>query len=295
MSWTRKHREANAKKLRQQYEGFLVDYEITKEKVAKLYYEDGLGVNAICALFPGANIWKFMDENGMSRRDISHSFHLTKMRQLKEKGVTEEVLEDLYINQRLSMREIDKRLGCNVSYYLKYFDIAIRKNTDHNQYVEWTKERRNNHILAIRKYWSTPESRQLASNRMLKLLASGWRPNISGLGTMKFPTNPEKKLMNFINIACPNQYEYVGTNKVTFKTESGNIKPDFLHKERNKVIEMFGDYWHRGEDSQDRVNKFAQIGFDCLVIWEHELKEKTEDELVFTIQNFTGRRIHCLA
>ena len=49
------------------------------------------------------------------------------------------------------------------------------------------------------------------------------------------------------------------------------MAPDFLSTNgQRKVIEVFGDYWHKGEDPQGRIDAFAKLGFKCLVIWEHE-------------------------
>lgn len=42
---------------------------------------------------------------------------------------------------------------------------------------------------------------------------------------------------------------------------------------KKKLIELFGDYWHKGEDPQDRINIFKKFGYDTLVIWESELKD----------------------
>jgi G:T-mismatch repair DNA endonuclease (very short patch repair protein) len=35
---------------------------------------------------------------------------------------------------------------------------------------------------------------------------------------------------------------------------------------------MFGDYWNKGEDPEDRKNIFKEFGYETLVIWECELK-----------------------
>jgi len=37
------------------------------------------------------------------------------------------------------------------------------------------------------------------------------------------------------------------------------------------LIELFGDYWHRDQDPQKRIDHFARYGYKCLVIWEKEL------------------------
>ena len=37
--------------------------------------------------------------------------------------------------------------------------------------------------------------------------------------------------------------------------------------------EVFGDYWHRGQNPQDRIDTFKPFGFETLVIWERELND----------------------
>ena len=40
-----------------------------------------------------------------------------------------------------------------------------------------------------------------------------------------------------------------------------------------KVVEVFGDYWHRGEDTRIIEAQYAESGFGCLVVWESELMD----------------------
>jgi len=104
------------------------------------------------------------------------------------------------------------------------------------------------------------------------------------------PNKPESLLLNLINIACPNQYKFTGDGTVTI----ANLHPDFTNcNSQKKVIEMFGDYFHEGENPQDKINRYAGFGFSCLVIWEHELKEKTEEELIRIIKDFNNKNDDC--
>lgn len=92
------------------------------------------------------------------------------------------------------------------------------------------------------------------------------------------PTNPEKK---FIELCKSHNlpYNYVGDGKFWI----GNKNPDFIHKNSKKeVVEIFGDYWHsplrnpRMRESTTytaTMKHYKRYGFNCLIIWEHELKE----------------------
>ena len=75
-------------------------------------------------------------------------------------------------------------------------------------------------------------------------------------------------------------------------TEYGFIKNLELKHKVKKVIEHFGDYWH-GEcitgipnnvHEQQIINNYKLIGIDCLIIWEHELKDL--DRVKNKINNF---------
>jgi G:T-mismatch repair DNA endonuclease (very short patch repair protein) len=98
------------------------------------------------------------------------------------------------------------------------------------------------------------------------------------------PNIPETKLMSILNGLYPNEYEYTGDGKVILN----GCNPDFTNiNGRKKIIEMFGDYWHRGENPHERVDKFAELGFDCLIIWESELKRI--DKVIVKIKKFHNK------
>lgn len=88
----------------------------------------------------------------------------------------------------------------------------------------------------------------------------------------------ERFLNTLLQKILPRQYQYVGNHRIWI----GGRNPDFIGiSGQKKVIELFGDYWHQGEDPQIRIDHFKQFGYDCLVIWEHELDsiEKVEDRI----------------
>lgn len=92
----------------------------------------------------------------------------------------------------------------------------------------------------------------------------------------KKPTKPEILLSDKINTYFPNTFKYCGN----FTKWIGGKNPDFIWEENNKVIEFFGDYWHSKEitgkckdvHENERISHFKNFGYDCLTIWEFELK-----------------------
>jgi len=51
--------------------------------------------------------------------------------------------------------------------------------------------------------------------------------------------------------------------------------PDIVNLKEKKIIELFGDYWHRN-DTKEKIEKriflFKKLGYDTLIVWEKELK-----------------------
>lgn len=87
------------------------------------------------------------------------------------------------------------------------------------------------------------------------------------------PNNLESNLNSLLQSLFPNEYEFVGD----FSFILGGKCPDFMNVNgQKKLIEAYGDYWHKNDDPQDRINHFKQFGFDTLIVWEHEFKDKNK-------------------
>jgi len=83
------------------------------------------------------------------------------------------------------------------------------------------------------------------------------------------PTIPEQKLNDLLQKTFPNEYKLNVLGDVIIV---GKI-PDFINiNGQKKIIEMYGDYWHRNDNPQDRIDLFAKYGYQTLIIWEKELK-----------------------
>lgn len=91
----------------------------------------------------------------------------------------------------------------------------------------------------------------------------------------------EKKLDNILQQLIPAEYKFVGDGEFILAGKC----PDFLNVNgQKKLIELYGDYWHRNDNPQDRIDYFKPYGYSTLVIWEHELKD--EKSLSNKITNF---------
>ena len=85
------------------------------------------------------------------------------------------------------------------------------------------------------------------------------------------PNRPERQIETLLNQLLPNEY------KINVKGEVmtlGRKIPDFVNVNgQKKVIEFNGDYWHTEEETEKRVKLFKSLGYETLVIWEHELED----------------------
>lgn len=92
-------------------------------------------------------------------------------------------------------------------------------------------------------------------------------PRIIARGKAR-PNKKEVELLCLLDKLKPNQWKYVGGGDILI----GRKNPDFINIDGEHVLEFFGNYWHTGENPQDRIDHFAKYGYICHVIWESELK-----------------------
>lgn len=54
----------------------------------------------------------------------------------------------------------------------------------------------------------------------------------------------------------------------------GRKVPDFVRSDGLPImVDVHGDFWHRGEDPAPRIDHFAEHGFALVVVWEHEFND----------------------
>ena len=56
----------------------------------------------------------------------------------------------------------------------------------------------------------------------------------------------------------------------------GSKNPDFIIEGTNKCIDLFGDYWHTTDESEQRKKYFAEHGMDLMIIWASEWYDDPE-------------------
>lgn len=90
------------------------------------------------------------------------------------------------------------------------------------------------------------------------------------------PTQLELRVMTVIEkYNLP--FRYVGDGQVWIAGKC----PDFINTNNEKqLIEVLGDYWHTDEEAAERVEHYARFGFETILIWEHEIKDKPDQVIL---------------
>ena len=149
----------------------------------------------------------------------------------------------------------------------------------------------------FRALWKDPEYRIKNSKSMSRSKSMTNNPNVIEARKKKWkdpeyvakqmksrgvkPNKLEKHFEKFLNNLYPNEWKFVGDGQLII----GGKCPDFVNVNgKKKLIEFWGDYWHKGQNPQDRIDKFKPFGWDTLVVWEKELKDI--DKLKIKLKKF---------
>jgi len=149
-----------------------------------------------------------------------------------------------------------------------------RKELKERQGYLCSPEARKKISEASKKRWQDPEFREKTIKATFEALTI-------------FPNKPERQLYKLLKKLFPGEYKYVGDGKILIGFKS----PDFINiNGQKKLIELFGDYWHskavtglpKKVHRKQRQEHFADYGYKCCIVWQHELKDlpKLEDKLV---------------
>ena len=100
------------------------------------------------------------------------------------------------------------------------------------------------------------------------------------------PNNAEAALLGILTwLGLP--FKYVGNAQYLIYGRC----PDFIHSGgENKIIELFGERWHKPEEEVERIEFFRNAGFETLVVWSKELKVRNRLVLYKRLQEFEALR-----
>lgn len=136
------------------------------------------------------------------------------------------------------------------------------------------------HGERMKEYWSIPKNREAQSKRLIaawnhpkkgKNLRNGlyksgprWRTGM---------TKPEKQVYKLLK-DLGYSYKWTGGGKGRILS----YVPDFTHTRFKRVIEYYGEYWHKDNDPRDkkRIREIKNEGYKVLVIKQKDLKNQNK-------------------
>lgn len=158
---------------------------------------------------------------------------------------------------------------------MRRLDVQIKSSASHKGKPHSEKQK-----MALREVHTSEEYREKRRQLTKELWQTSDYVKTQMLSRNLRPNKPEQAI---IDLAEERRWplSYVGDGSLVIHRRC----PDF-HNGDHKVIEIFGDYWHRGQNPQEKIEYYKKYGYDCLVIWEHELEQK--DQVVSRIEKFLG-------
>lgn len=219
-----------------------------------------------------STIFRYMKINGIKTRPNSQNGFYKYKFWLKHK----------YCEERLSMSQIAILCGAcspRIWYWMKKFGIKSRKLSESIKMAHNRPEVKKRIIEAQRIAFNRPE----VKDKMSKANKKNWTNPEYIKKTLKArrkkPSKPEK----IFNKMTPSCVYYVGNRAWWRKLNDDKYhNPDFKITGQNKVIEIFGDYWHDKKyfpetlTPRELIDLYAQAGLDCLVFWQREIYENSE-------------------
>lgn len=121
-------------------------------------------------------------------------------------------------------------------------------------------------------------------------------------GWQQRPTKPESYITELLNIHFPkDNWLYTGNGQLFVNGACPNFGgkiPDWWSDSKSCVIEFYGNFYHKPEDANRRINHFNKLGYGCIVIWEEELENEEallkhiKDCSIYTPVKHTGITIY---
>lgn len=136
----------------------------------------------------------------------------------------------------------------------KYYCVSCKKKITYKTWIYGTKHCKS---CASKNSWK--KNRNLIIKSALK-------------GLYHHPNKPEQLLIKLFK-KLKLSYNYNGNGKKII----GGFCPDFInYNGQKKIIELFGDYWHKLPNyikrDKRRLKKYSKLGYKTLIVWEKEFK-----------------------
>lgn len=206
---------------------------------------------------------------------------LKPLRAMLGRHHSEETRTKMSIDRRERDDEINKKMGRTLSRLMVEGKISKPPS---NKGKKWSKNTLIKRLDSLKKTTQTKEYRKKVSELMKNLWKNPiFREKITKAKIDAIQSTPNKKerLLGQLIRQATKTREYRFNAKHGFIIIDGLV-PDFVNVNgQKKCIELFGDYWHdsskhpnmpQNRTEHGRKEALARFGWNCLVIWEKELK-----------------------
>jgi len=200
-----------------------------------------------------ANRWKFFCSStcywkSLENKPWLNAYDSTK--NIEVETVRRSKISKKLLGRIFSFEEVEKR---KQSFKLNYYSDPVNSLNRSNK---------------VKKMWDTLPLEK--KNRRIKNAMSFLSPN-----------KLEIKLDALLKANLPGEYKYVGDGQFILAGKC----PDFINiNGKKEIIEVYGDYWHKDDDPQERIDLFKKYGYKTLILWEHELRN--EEKVLSRFSNF---------
>ena len=108
-------------------------------------------------------------------------------------------------------------------------------------------------VVAQRKVWDNTEL----------------HPNLKNCFTATRFNKFEQKILAYLQ-SISTRWRYVGDGELMV----GRKCPDFWDGDK-KLVEFYGEHWHKVDNSKERIEYFREYGYETLIVWGKELGNQT--------------------
>jgi superfamily II DNA or RNA helicase len=238
-------------------DGYKQVKELIDNDVLKVYLEPIKYKCKICN-----TIYNKLGHQQLCIKKHKYGTDIQKKCSLKARDVLKEKRKDKEYNEQFlkKLREGFKKRDNNIIWKEKMKQMGLKRLGKNNKIFTYSNsiEKMKNSIKKT--FHSKPIEEQ---KEQIIRFNSSYRK-------MPFTTKPEQMIVD-MNI---NNLEYNIDRKYMYKFSDKKWKiPDFKVKDENKVIEVSDfEHWRKPEYKDIIINKFKEIGIDCLYLDEKELK-----------------------
>jgi len=183
-------------------------------------------------------------------------------------------------------KETDERVAKHSKALMGHevFEVTRKKLSDIHKIVMNLPEVKAKVSKANKISQNRPETKAKKSKIMKAMWENPQFIEKQRIGKQLRPNNLEQ----FFDRQTPECVKYVGDYKLRIKTNQGSLFPDFIVEKTKKIIEIFGDFWHEGENPAVLIEKYASAGWQCKVFWEHEIYNDNK-RILEEILEFIGK------